>query len=168
MKEIIFIRHAKSEWGNEGLKDIDRPLNERGYTDAYFLSFWYAKNKPAPDLILSSTATRAYNTAQIFARALDLETEKFQLDERIYESSSQTLFEIIKNVPPSVDRLMMFGHNPGFTNTCNEISDDLFFENVPTCGIVSFHLDIFNWSQSITKKGKINFYQFPKEFKNRD
>src|SRR6476661_10449246 len=125
MKEIIFVRHAKSEWGNESLNDIDRPLNERGYGDAYFLSSWYAKNKPVPDLIVSSTATRAYNTAQIFARALQLKSNKFQLEEKIYESSVETLLGIIKNLPTSANRVMMFGHNPGFTNISNEITTDL-------------------------------------------
>ena len=43
MKELILVRHAKSDWGNESLKDIDRHLNERGYEDAYLLSKWYEK-----------------------------------------------------------------------------------------------------------------------------
>ena len=41
MKELILLRHAKSDWGGEFLKDIDRPLNDRGYLDAYVLSEWY-------------------------------------------------------------------------------------------------------------------------------
>jgi phosphohistidine phosphatase len=167
MKEIIFVRHAKSDWGYEGLKDIDRPLNERGYGDAYFSSEWYAKNKPAPHLIISSTATRAYNTAQIFFRAMQLEPRQFQLEKQIYESSVDDLYEVIQSVPSHVSRLMLFGHNPGFTNICNEISDEHFFDNVPTCGIVCFQLDIISWNQPIKAKGKLLYYQFPKEFKTR-
>ncbi len=167
MKEIIFVRHAKSDWGNEGLKDIDRPLSERGYGDAYFCSEWYAKNKPVPDLIISSTATRAYNTAQIFFRALDLDPPHFQLEKGIYESSVEDLFAIIQSVPSNVSRLMLFGHNPGFTNICNEISTDMYFDNIPTCGLVSFQLDIISWSQPINQKGKLLYYKFPKEFKTR-
>lgn len=30
MKTLILVRHAKSDWGNPGLDDFDRPLNERG------------------------------------------------------------------------------------------------------------------------------------------
>ena len=33
-KQLILIRHAKSDWGNPGLDDFDRPLNERGKKDA--------------------------------------------------------------------------------------------------------------------------------------
>ena len=32
MKSLYFIRHAKSDWSINHLSDIDRPLNERGYT----------------------------------------------------------------------------------------------------------------------------------------
>jgi len=96
MKELIFVRHAKSDWGTEFLQDIDRHLNERGYRDAYFLSEWYEKNKNKPDLILSSTATRALSTAFIFARALEQTTDKIKLEEKIYEASLENLLSVLK------------------------------------------------------------------------
>ena len=34
MKTVYFIRHAKSSWDNASIKDIDRPLNDRGLRDA--------------------------------------------------------------------------------------------------------------------------------------
>src|SRR5688500_4989705 len=118
MKEIIFVRHAKSDWGNELLKDIDRPLSERGYGDAYFSAEWYSKNQPTPQLIICSTATRALNTGLIFARTLEFKMEHFYLEPGIYESSVENLFDIIGTQKSDVDRLMLFGHNPGFTNIC--------------------------------------------------
>jgi phosphohistidine phosphatase len=168
MKEIIFVRHAKSDWGNEFLKDIDRHLSERGYSDAYFLSDWFVKNKTSPARIVTSTATRALNTALIFSRAMDFKLENFALEKRIYEASSAKIAGVIKEQDNSVSSIMLFGHNPGFTDICNELSDDLFFDNVPTCGIVSFNFDIQNWSELVSKKGKLNYYQFPKNFKNQD
>lgn len=168
MKELIFVRHAKSDWGTEFLKDIDRPLNERGYRDAYFLSEWYTKNKKKPALILASTATRALNTALIFARAFDLEPEYFQLEQNIYEAGTEKILSILKKQDKIHDSIMLFGHNPGITNTCNILSDDLFFDEIPTCGIVSYKLEIHNWSDLKAKKGTVNFYQFPKDFRNKD
>ena len=34
MKQILLLRHAKSSWEDEGLKDFDRPLASRGLKDA--------------------------------------------------------------------------------------------------------------------------------------
>lgn len=168
MKELIFVRHAKSDWGSEFLQDIDRPLSERGYRDAYFLSEWYHKNKTSPRLILSSTAIRAMSTALMFARAMEFNMDHFKLEKRIYEISLARLISLIKEQNNTYESIMLFGHNPAFTDVCNELSDDLFFDNVPTCAIASFKFEIQNWSEIGTKKGKLNFYQFPKNFKNLD
>ena len=168
MKQLILIRHAKSDWGNEFLKDIDRPLNDRGYADAYFLGEWFLKNKALPEQIVASTATRALNTALIFARIFDFDMKRFCLEKEIYESSVERLLSIIHEQDDARERIMLFGHNPAFTNICNELSDDLFFDNVPTCGIVALNFNISSWSELSKKTGKVDFYQFPKEFKNKD
>lgn len=168
MKELIFVRHAKSDWASEFLQDIDRPLGERGYRDAYFLSEWYHKNVKTPAFILSSTATRAMSTALIFARAIDFDMAHFKLEKRIYETSTDRLIYLIREQNNTYDSIMLFGHNPTFTDVCNELSDDLFFDNIPTCAIASFKFEVQSWAEIGTKKGKLNFYQFPKNFKNQD
>lgn len=166
--QLTFVRHAKSDWGDEFLKDIDRPLNSRGYDDAYAQSRWYKESEKTPDLLLASTATRALNTALIFARTLDLNMEKFKIDKSIYESSVDNLILLIKQLDTSKKNVMLFGHNPGITNICNELADDLFFDNIPTCGMVSLQFEIDSWAELKKRNGKLNFQRFPKEFKNRD
>lgn len=168
MKQLIFVRHAKSDWGNEFLKDIDRPLTDRGYTDAYYLSEWFRSNKALPDQIISSTATRAFNTALIFARTFDFNMACFALEKEIYESSVDRLISIIREQNDSKNRIMLFGHNPTFTSICNELGNNLFFDNVPTCGLVALNFEISRWSQLNRQTGTLDFYQFPKEFKNKD
>lgn len=168
MKEVIFVRHAKSDWGNEFLQDVDRHLNERGYSDAYFLSEWYLKNKTLPQLILSSTAIRAMSTALIFARKFNARTDAFALEKDLYEASHLQILAVLKKQNNSLNSVMLFGHNPGLTSVCNELTNDLFFDNIPTCGMVSLSFEITKWSDLNTQKGKLNYYQFPKEFKNKD
>jgi phosphohistidine phosphatase SixA len=38
MKQLFLIRHAKSDWTNPELKDIERYLNERGYSNANMMA----------------------------------------------------------------------------------------------------------------------------------
>ena len=33
-KQLLLVRHAKSDWGNADLADFDRPLNKRGKENA--------------------------------------------------------------------------------------------------------------------------------------
>ncbi len=166
MKEIIVVRHAKSDWGNEGLKDIDRCLNERGYTDAYHLATWFSKNKKSPDLLLSSTATRALSTALIFARAMEQPISKFALEPDIYEAETETLLKVLRQQNDEAKSLMLFGHNPGLTNLCNELADEFYMDNLPTCGMVFLQFECSKWKELKSKSGKVKDHVFPKEFKN--
>jgi phosphohistidine phosphatase len=168
MKELFLVRHAKSDWGTEFLKDIDRPLNERGYRDAYFMSQWFLKNKKAPQRIVSSTATRALNTALIFARAMDFDLKNFTITPKIYECHEKDLRAYLKEMDNSVDRLMVFCHNPCITEASNRLTKDVFIDNVPTCGIVNLNFEVQNWKDIEEKKASIGFFQFPKDFKNTD
>ena len=165
MKELILVRHAKSDWGNEVLKDIDRCLNERGYDDAYSMSKWYKTEKQAPQLIVSSYATRTLSTAFIFARELSLSVEKIMITEKFYEAKADKILKYIASFDKKVDSVMLFMHNPGITELTNLLNDEVFMDNVPTCGIVSVQLAIADWSEISGVKGKLNYFKFPKDFK---
>lgn len=165
MKQLIIVRHAKSDWGSEGLKDIDRPLNERGYMDANAMSEWFFAKHEVPKKFITSDATRALSTAFLFARAMDFPTAEIVIEPKIYESDTNTLKQVIASIDNSLEYVILFGHNPGLTNLVNELASDLFFDNIPTCGMVSLMFDVKNWKDVVTGKGKVTFHQFPKEFK---
>ncbi len=64
MKTLLVQRHAKSSWKDPGLDDHDRPLNKRGKKDGPRMGRLVREEDLIPDLILSSTAVRAKNTAK--------------------------------------------------------------------------------------------------------
>ncbi|MCA0431385.1 MAG: histidine phosphatase family protein [Bacteroidetes bacterium] len=163
MKTLTLVRHAKSDWGADFLKDIDRPLNATGYKDAYLMSEWYLKNYNLPQLLITSTATRALSTSLIFNRAFNLQTVP-NLIPSLYESTKENALQVIIETNNSVNHLMLFGHNPFITNLVNYLCTDLDFENIPTCGIVEFESKCENWKEFDKSKIKRKFHQFPKQF----
>ncbi|MDZ4665796.1 MAG: histidine phosphatase family protein [Bacteroidota bacterium] len=165
MKQLIFVRHAKSDWGDEGLKDIDRPLSPRGNADAYTMSEWYSKKHDVPNTIISSDATRALSTAMVFARTMNFPTNDITVLQHLYESTAKTLKDVVIQIDNNHQSAMIFCHNPSVTNLVNELTDDLFFDEIPTCAIVAVEFDVNTWKELTNKKGKILFNQFPKEFK---
>ena len=165
MKELIILRHAKSDWGNEGLKDIDRHLNERGYEDAYIQSNWMVKEKTLPDAIVSSMAIRALSTALLFHRAFGFGKEKLRLEERIYEGTVKTLLQVIETLDDTLNTVMLVGHNPGLTDLANHYAGEMYFENIPTCGIVSLKIESESWKNISKKKSTLHYYQFPKSYR---
>lgn len=86
-KQLLLIRHAKSDWGNAGLRDFDRPLNGRGKSSAPEMAERLVKQQIVPELIVSSPALRAITTAQYFATAWHIPLENIELEPAIYEAS---------------------------------------------------------------------------------
>jgi phosphohistidine phosphatase len=164
MKTLYLVRHAKSDWGNELVKDIHRPLNTRGYSDAYFQSKKFAKEQEHPELIISSPATRAFTTACIFALELDYPLNKIQLAEEIYEAHTDAIISTLAAINDAVNSVMVFGHNPGFTETFDLLSDS-YVDNLPTCGLVGVNFDMKRWADVYNVKGTGFLSLFPKDFK---
>lgn len=162
MKTLILVRHAKSSWKDSSLADIDRPLNKRGKRDAPFMGALMKKENILPDLLLSSPAKRACTTAKIFAEELGLKKIDVVTDEQIYLSSASELIDVINEIEDKYNKVMMFGHNPGFT-TLNNYLTDHYVDNIPTCGISVIEFDLNSWQDVSAGTGKLVQYEYPKK-----
>ena len=67
MKTLYIVRHAKSSWDHPGLGDDQRPLLEKGKKRTKYVVDYFLENNCRPDLIISSHAVRAFETAKIIA-----------------------------------------------------------------------------------------------------
>ena len=161
MKTLYLVRHAKSSWKYPELDDFERPLNKRGSQSAPLMGKILKKLKVAPDLVMSSPATRAAMTARIIAGKINYPLEEIQYTESIYEFSEDKLINVIEQIDDAVKKAMLVGHNPGLTDLANYISDHPV-SNIPTCGVFCVHLDIASWAEIDEHCGKLEFFEFPK------
>lgn len=162
MKTIYLVRHAKSDWDNSDLLDIDRPLNQRGYSDAVRMSQFLKENKIAPDVIISSPAIRAISTALIFTRNLNYDTSEVTIQPDLYESSLKKYLSCISKIDEKYKSAMLFAHNPFISETANILTDALNTE-MQTCAVVGISFDeCVDWSEVAKSKGKLELYEFPK------
>jgi len=144
MKTLFLIRHAKSSWDDTTLPDKDRPLNDRGRRDAPKMGERLAKRDVKPDLILSSPAVRALRTAEIIAKKLD-SRRNIVVNERLYAVGAGDLLDVIHQIGDKVERVMLFGHNPGLTELAHRLSGEI--THMPTCAVAEFTFDAKSWSQ---------------------
>lgn len=162
MKKLYLIRHAKSSWSNPLLDDFDRPLNQRGKTNAPFMANVLLQHQIIPDLILSSSANRAKTTAEIFATILGYYQE-IVFNKTLYLAEIETLFKILHTTPNEINTVFLFGHNPELTHFVNEISGENI-ENIPTCGICGVELLENNWKSLKSKSAKLILFDYPKKY----
>jgi phosphohistidine phosphatase len=161
MKNLILIRHAKSSW-EAPLKDIDRPLEQKGIKDAHLVAANCIKYIPSVFVMCSSTAKRASETALIFAQNILYPVESIIFKEELYTFDENQLEKVIKSCSNIFENVILFGHNEAITNFVNKFGD-IFVDNVPTSGFVSLEFETDNWEK--ISKGKTKKIIFPKKIK---
>ncbi|MES2131118.1 MAG: histidine phosphatase family protein [Bacteroidota bacterium] len=107
MKKLFLVRHAKSDWNNAALQDIERPLNERGYSAAHFMS---QRLQVSPDLMITSPAIRAASTALIFAKHLNYNSNNIIIKQELYDTNVKEYLSVIKKMDNACHSVMLFGH----------------------------------------------------------
>ncbi len=112
-RRLLILRHAKSDRDGDAAQDFDRPLSNRGHRDAPRTGAWLKTQGLKPDLILSSPAARARETAIAIADALGLARRDVVEDERLYLASLDTLLEVLAATPVKTGAVLLVGHNPG-------------------------------------------------------
>lgn len=136
---LALVRHAKSDWGDPGLDDHERPLNDRGMRDAPRMARRLAESGFRPDVILSSTAVRARTTAEAFAAEL---RAGVSLLPELYGAPARTLLAAAEATgAPSV---MVVAHDPGMSVLAAELSGD-GIGHMPTCAVATFTWHVPDW-----------------------
>lgn len=159
MKKLILVRHAKSSWKHNVI-DHERPLNNRGVNDANTVSKRLVDKVLDVNLLLSSDAIRAKNTADIFISNLGISKKDVFFNHDLYDFEGRGLLRVIENCDNSIKNLMIFGHNNAITAFVNTYGNQ-YVDNVPTSGVVIIEFNIKEWSD--LKQGKTMFTLFPKD-----
>ncbi|MBX2955581.1 MAG: histidine phosphatase family protein [Cyclobacteriaceae bacterium] len=162
MKTLILVRHAKSSWSEPGLNDFSRPLNERGKRDAPRMGKRFKEKALTPDRLISSSAKRAFDTCIIIAGVIGFPEKNIITDKNLYHADEEQILSIVQDLKEPDDVIMMFGHNPGFTDFANRLMN-IHIDNIPTCGMVACALPVDKWSHVNWGSGKLIFFDFPKQ-----
>ncbi|MBV7415232.1 histidine phosphatase family protein [Aeromonas sp. sif2433] len=160
-RTLLLVRHAKSSWEEVALSDRARPLARRGQRDAPLMGKRLAKAGVKPDAILSSPACRALSTANIIAEALDFRAKSILVDERLYASDIETLLAVIGELGDPLRCVMLFGHNPEFTDLAHRFSGKI--TRMPTCAVVQFTFDAPSWSVVPSQRPVTAVLDYPKQ-----
>lgn len=161
MKTILFVRHGKSSW-EDNVSDKDRTLKQRGIDDAHLVSNALKSSNTGIDYVFSSPANRALHTCIIFTRNLNLDLNKLQLSEALYDFSGEQVLDFLTRVNDDYNTILVFGHNYALTTLVNNLGDR-YIENVPTAGLTKIEFKVASW-QGITK-GKTVEVIFPKDIR---
>ena len=103
-----------------------------------------AKRDANPDLLMSSPALRALTTAHLIADEIGYKRKDIVVDDRLYASSPDDLLAVIRALDNKLDRVMLFGHNPEFSDLAHRLSSEIV--DMPTSAVAEFTFDTKAWT----------------------
>ena len=156
MKSLTLFRHAKTERHSSTGRDFDRQLADRGLGDAPRMGEEIRRLGLEYDLVLSSPAKRAAQTAELAGLSA-------RYDERIYDASSDQLLAIAQEAEDTAGRLMLVGHNPGFERLASRLVASII--EMPTGSLAEIELPIGHWRDARDGSGRLVRFIKPKELR---
>ncbi len=144
LRELLILRHAKSDHSDPSLADFERPLSERGREDAHKIGRWIAQQQLHPDLIVTSPAKRTLQTIRRARSHFDHDNLVHCLESMdVYESSAETLLSVLSQTPLA-KRTLLVGHNPGLETLLTFLTEDARLQQevklFPTCALAQLVL----------------------------
>jgi len=154
MKSLTLFRHAMTERDSDSGRDFDRRLIERGQDDSRRVGKEISDLGLAFDLVLSSPAARAAETAELAGLSP-------RYDQRIYDASTGELLALAQQTSDEINRLAMVGHNPGFERLASKLLGGGI--EMPTGSLVEIALPIDSWRDAGGSSAQLVRFLKPKQ-----
>lgn len=162
MKKLFIIRHAKSDQSFFG-NDFERPLNERGRSDAPIMAKRLVDKEYKIDALICSPAVRAKKTAEAFAGSLQIPLDEIIFVSALYQAPVEVFYDTIAALPDNLNTVALFSHNPGITYFVNSLDTKTKVDNMPTCAIFAAEAAITQWKEFAKAKKECLFFDYPKK-----
>lgn len=137
-RTLYLLRHAKAGPPAAALRDHDRELTGRGRREAAALGARYAGSPDLPDLVFTSTAARAVQTAALWAQAAGMPEQRIARRGGIYLAPAESVLHLIRGLDQGVRRVLLVGHNPVFSELACGLSGS--FIALPTCAMAVLNI----------------------------
>jgi phosphohistidine phosphatase len=162
---LLVMRHGKSDRDLSYSTDHERPLAARGRRDAPRMAQLMQRQGVAPQLILSSDAQRACQTAQLIGETLD--GTEVLLDGRLYAANPEEIITALHDLPDDAENVLVVGHNPGL----EMLVDDLCGRNdtlLKTCSVAVLQLTVARWAEIGTGSATLRTIVHPREMDSEE
>jgi phosphohistidine phosphatase len=165
MLRIYFVRHATAQDKGETLPDFERSLTKKGEKEAVAVARYLATTHPAPELLVSSFANRAIETAYLFAKAFRYPRQRILLRDTFYGNADAE--DLVKEVRKQLDKyrsIMLFGHDPAFSRLASLLVKG-FKEEIPKAGVVAADIPVRRWREIDAEMGRLVEFVSPDRLK---
>jgi phosphohistidine phosphatase len=160
MRELLLMRHGKSDWEADFESDLERPLAKRGRKAAARMGRFLAAVGRVPDLVLCSPAARARETVEIAAVAGEWGCP-VEVVEGLYGGDAEGVIETLIQVPEEQARVMVVGHEPVWSQLVARLTGGGAVA-MPTAAVASVRFLDCGWAELAPGRGTLQWLVTPR------
>lgn len=159
--DLMLLRHGKSDWDTDAPDDHSRPLSSRGVRSAERMGEVLRDLDLVPDVVVSSTATRARSTAEL-ARISGGWSSRLVLEDALYGASVDEALMVAARYGEDHQRVMLVGHEPTWSMTVRRITGAHAEIRTASCAVMEmFAVD---WTEVPSSSGSLVTLLQPRHF----
>ncbi len=174
MRRLILMRHAKAVKQGPTGKDRDRPLDERGRSDARLIGAYLKRKSLLPDLALVSPSARTRETFAFLSE--DWPATAAEYHEELYGAEPGELLAAVRAASvQNPRRLLVVAHNPGLhefalalTASAPIPAGAALADNLPTAAVAVIDFTAKSWSDVSFRRGRLEAFVTPRQLKDKD
>jgi phosphohistidine phosphatase len=157
-RKLILVRHSKAQNRQSSVNDFERSLTEEGKDDSRKMAEFLKKEGIRPDVLVTSSAARAFETATILAEVFGTEEKNILTSRKLYYCSAKTILDQIYGLRESLSCVMIVAHNPGISDLTRGLSAGKFFF-MDNTQVTVLEFDMEQWHQvDVIKPAKFKSY----------
>jgi phosphohistidine phosphatase len=142
MKRLLIYRHGKTQKTGENMADFVRELTDVGEEQAHSIGRQLADGHLMPQLIITSDAVRAVQTAEITAEQAGYEGEIREREE-LYGADAADYLSVLREQDDAYETIMVVGHNPAIEDLLGVLTTQEV--NMKTGWVAVLRTDIDTW-----------------------
>lgn len=151
---LYIVRHAKAEDRAIFMPDHDRQLTPDGIIAAARMGRYLHGKAILPDVIISSTAPRAKDTAMVIAEQIGYDPVEIRLDDGLFDGGPKAYLAALNTLPASVQSAMIVGHNPDVSYLAEYLTHQPI-GSMSKGAVVTIAFDDVNWAEMSGRTGHV-------------
>lgn len=159
-KTLYLMRHAEAASAESRQHDKTRELTQTGVKQSLHIGAWLSENNASFDLIVSSSATRAEQTASLLSEGMKLESTRTVSEDVLYDASVRQLLDYVNNLEDSYNSVLCVTHNPAVSYLAEYLTK-AEISSMVACSIAVIRFDITTWKHATENSGVLERYVTP-------
>lgn len=115
-----------------------------------------------PDVVISSTAPRAADTARMLTEQLGIDPAQIRLDGALFDGGPKAYLAVVNGLPDTVQSVMIVGHNPDVSYFAEFLTHQSI-GSMSKGAVVAITFDNLTWAEVSGRTGSIVFQMTPKK-----